>query len=89
MPFITSQFLTRSVGDRPAVLPAGYANFAVVGQFCELPDDVVFTVEYSVRAAMTAVFGLLGIERKPPGVFTAKSNPASIVKAFRALHGLG
>ena len=89
MPFITSQFLTRSLGDRPAVLPAGYANFAVVGQFCELPDDVVFTVEYSVRAAMTAVYGLLGMDREPPSVFTVKSNPASIVKAFRALHGLG
>lgn len=66
MPFITSQFLTRSSGDRPAVHPEGYANFAVVGQFCEQPEDVVFTVEYSVRSAMTAVYELLKLQRTPP-----------------------
>jgi oleate hydratase len=51
MPFITSQFLPRGAGDRPAVLPAGTHNLAFIGQFCEVPDDVVFTVEYSVRSA--------------------------------------
>src|SRR5581483_40794 len=45
MPFITSQFLTRAKGDRPQVHPKGYVNFAITGQFCELPEDVVFTVE--------------------------------------------
>jgi len=36
---------------------------AFVGQFCEIPDDVVFTVEYSVRAAQTAVYSLLGLNK--------------------------
>jgi len=88
MPFITSQFLTRAPGDRPAIRPAGYANFAVTGQFCELPDDVVFTVEYSVRSAMTAVYTLLGIERSPPAVFKGYHDLRSIVQAFGALHDL-
>jgi len=87
MPFITSQFLTRAAGDRPAVRPAGYANFAVVGQFCEVPEDVVFTVEYSVRSAMMAAYGLLGIGRSPPPVFKGHHDLRSIVQAFRALHG--
>ena len=86
MPFITSQFLTRAAGERPAVRPAGYANFAVVGQFCELPEDVVFTVEYSVRSAMTAVYTLLEIARSPPPVFKGHHDLRSIVQAFRALH---
>jgi myosin-crossreactive antigen len=30
----------------------------------ETPDDVVFTVEYSVRAAQMAVYELLALERK-------------------------
>ena len=47
MPFITSQFLRRQKGDRPDVIPEGSVNLAFIGQFCELPDDVVFTVEYS------------------------------------------
>ena len=55
MPFITSQFMPRVKGDRPLVTPTGTTNIAFIGQYCELPDDVVFTVEYSVRSAQTAV----------------------------------
>ncbi len=29
----------------------------------ELADDVVFTVEYSIRSAMAAVYGLLRLKR--------------------------
>ena len=50
-------------GDRPQVIPEGTDNFAFIGQFCEIPDEVVFTVENSVRSAMIAVYGLLGIKR--------------------------
>ncbi len=42
MPFITSQFLRRTKGDRPQVVPERSKNLAFIGQFCELPDDVVF-----------------------------------------------
>jgi len=34
----------------------GSTNLAFLGQFAELPDDVVFTVEYSVRSAQIAVY---------------------------------
>jgi oleate hydratase len=44
MPFITTQFLRRDNGDRPQVVPPGWTNLAFTGQFCELADDVVFTV---------------------------------------------
>jgi oleate hydratase len=72
MPYITSQFLTRDAGDRPQVVPKGYANLAFVGQFCEIPEDVVFTVEYSVRSAQTAVYQLLQLEKEPPAVFDSR-----------------
>jgi len=55
LPYITSQFLTRAPVDRPQVLPAGSISFAFVGQFAEMPNDVMFTVEYSVRSAQGAV----------------------------------
>ncbi|WP_199242496.1 oleate hydratase [Desulfosporosinus fructosivorans] len=64
MPFITSQFMPRSLGDRPQVVPEGSTNLAFVGQFCEIPDDVVFTEEYSVRAARIAVYKLFGINQE-------------------------
>jgi len=34
----------------------------------EIADDVVFTVEYSVRAAQMAVYTMLGIDREIPPI---------------------
>lgn len=88
MPFITSQFLPRDRGDRPQIVPKGSTNLAFMGQFCELPDDVVFTVEYSIRSAQTAVQSMLGLERGPPPVYKGAFDPRVLFKAFRALHDL-
>jgi oleate hydratase len=89
MPFITSQFLRRAQGDRPQVIPEDWTNLAFTGQFCEQPDDVVFTVEYSVRSAQTAAYRLLGLERDPPPVFKGEHDPRVLYRAFRALHDMG
>jgi oleate hydratase len=89
MPFITSQFLPRSMGDRPQVIPDGSKNVAFVGQYCELPDDVVFTVEYSIRSARTAVYSLLGLDREAPPVYKGQFNPRVLLEAFLALHEIG
>ncbi len=89
MPFITSQFLCRAKGDRPQVRPIHSKNLAFVGQFCELPDDVVFTVEYSIRSAQTAVYSLLGLTRTPPPVYKGEYDPRVLLKAFLALHNGG
>jgi len=85
MPYITSQFMPRGPGDRPAVIPEGARNFAVIGQFCELPDDVVFTVEYSVRSAWTAVHALTGQGSPPPPVRRTDHDPAVLLRAARTL----
>ncbi len=63
MPYITSQFMPRKISDRPKVIPNGSVNLAFIGQFAELPGDVVFTVETSVRTAMMAVWGLTGLDK--------------------------
>ena len=73
VPFITSQFLRREIGDRPQPVPKGWTNLAFIGQFCELADDVVFTVEYSIRSAMAAVYGLLRLKRQPPPVYKGRT----------------
>ncbi|WP_431606951.1 oleate hydratase [Paenibacillus thiaminolyticus] len=49
IPYITAQFMPRAIGDRPQVVPQGSTNLAFVGQFCEIPNDVVVTEEYSFR----------------------------------------
>ena len=63
MPYITSQFMPRNGADRPAVIPQGCTNLAFIGQYVELPGDVVFTVETSVRTAMMAAYGLLHLDK--------------------------
>jgi len=88
MPFITSQFLRRAPGDRPAPVPAGSRNLGFIGQFCELPRDVVFTVEYSIRSAQVAVGELAGLERRPPAVYQGALDPRVAFKAFMALHDI-
>lgn len=85
MPYITSQFMPRRSGDRPKVVPEGAQNFAVIGQFCELPFDTVFTVEYSVRSAMTAVHALTGQGRPPPFAKQSYRNPAILWRALLTL----
>ena len=85
MPFITSQFMPRGPADRPAVVPKGARNFAFLGQFCEVPDDTVFTVEYSVRTAQMAVYELLDLNREVTPVYRGYLRPGVVLRAFRAL----
>ena len=63
MPYITSQFMPRQIDDRPEVIPDGCVNLAFIGQYVEMPADVSFTVESSVRTAMMAVWGLTGLQK--------------------------
>ena len=85
MPYITSQFERRVPEDRPLVVPEGSENFAFLGQFVEVPEDVVFTVEYSVRAAMHAVYQLFGVKRPIPGIYHGLSIPAVAAHALKIL----
>ena len=71
MPYVTSFFLPRRAGDRPAVVPTGAVNFAFIGQFAETTRDTIFTTEYSVRTGMEATYQLLGIDRGVPEVFNS------------------
>lgn len=68
MPYITSMFMPRLHSDRPLPVPEKSKNLAFVSQFVEIADDVVFTVEYSVRAAQMAVYQLLDIELPIPSI---------------------
>ena len=87
MPYITSMFMPRMRSDRPLPIPTGSKNLALISQFVEIPEDVVFTAEYSVRAAQMAVYEWMGIERKvPPVTPHAKSHLAqfeALLKAFK------
>ena len=76
MPYASSLFSRRAAGDRPKVVPDRSANFAFLGQFTELDEDVVFTVEYSVHGAMHAVYRLLDVDKATPPIYHGLLDPA-------------
>jgi oleate hydratase len=82
MPYITSMFMPRAYSDRPLPVPASSKNLAFISQFVEIADDVVFTVEYSVRAAQMAVYTLLDVDRQVPPV---TAHDKSIKTQFEAV----
>ena len=86
MPYITSMFMPRALADRPAPIPKNSKNLAFVSQFVEIPDDVVFTVEYSVRVAQMVVYELLKIDREVPSISrhdkSTKVKFDAVLKAF-------
>ncbi len=84
LPYTTSQFMPRLRGDRPSVLPPGFERLAVVGQYCEIPANVVYTVEYSVQSARMAVAGLLGLPPVPPA-YEGLDHPNALVGALRRI----
>lgn len=86
MPYITSQFMPRVKGDRPDVIPQGSTNLAFLGQFAEVADDCVFTVEYSVRTAIMAVYKLLNIEKQVPEIYASKYDIRTIAAAAKTLY---
>jgi len=87
MPYITSMFMPRASTDRPLPVPKNSRNLAFISQFVEIPDDVVFTVEYSVRAAQMAVYELLGVDRAVPEIThydkSLKVGFDAVIKAFK------
>ncbi|WP_405114860.1 oleate hydratase [Paenibacillus sp. FSL K6-1217] len=87
MPYITAQFMPRVLGDRPQVVPQGSVNLAFLGQFAEVPDDCVFTVEYSVRSAMMAVYSLLALDKEVIPVHPSKYDVRVLLTALRTCLG--
>jgi len=84
MPYASALFSRRVPEDRVKVVPDGAQNFAFLGQFTELPDDVVFTVEYSVHGAMQAVYEFFGVDRPIPPIYQGLHDPKVGFKALQA-----
>lgn len=84
MPYIDAQFQPRKMSDRPHVVPKGSTNFAMISQFVEIPEDMVFTEEYSVRAARIAIYTLFDVkDKKICPVTPYKRNPKILKEALK------
>ena len=79
--------MPRRVTDRPLPVPRNSRNLAFVSQFVEIAEDVVFTIEYSVRAAQVAVYEMLNLSLEVPPVTphdkSMRAKLDAVFKAFR------
>lgn len=86
MPFIDAQLQPRAMADRPKAVPEGSTNFDTISQFVEIPEDMVFTEEYSVRAARIAVYTLFDINREICPATPYHKNPKALLKAAQTMY---
>lgn len=86
MPYITSMFMPRAKGDRPRVVPEGCKNLGLIGQFIETNNDVVFTMESSVRTARIAVYELLNLNKQVPDINPLQYDIRHLLKAVKTLN---
>jgi oleate hydratase len=86
MPYITSQFMTRATGDRPNAVPEGCTNLGLIGQFVETRNDIIFTMEASVRTARIGVYKLLNIPKQVPDISPTQYDIRNLIKGARALN---
>jgi oleate hydratase len=86
MPYITAQFMPRARGDRPWAVPKGSTNLACLGQFVETDNDVVFTLESSVRTARIGVYSLLGLKKQVPDIHPGQYDIRRLLRATRTLN---
>ena len=88
MPYINSEFMPRKVTDRPLGVPEGCTNLAFIGQFVEVQDDAVFTVETSVRTAMEAVYQLTRLDREVIEVYPSRYDIRSQITSMKRNLGI-
>ncbi|KAE8154458.1 67 kDa myosin-cross-reactive antigen family protein [Aspergillus avenaceus] len=62
VPRMTATLLPRNCDDRPQVIPEGMDNLALIGQFVDIPEEVVATMDYGVKGAQIAVRRLMGLD---------------------------
>ena len=85
LPYASAMFACRILKDRPLVIPKGAENFAFLGQWVELTEDIVFTVEYSVHGAMHAVYELFKAEKPIPPIYHGLMDPKVGIAALESL----
>lgn len=86
MPYITAQFMPRAAGDRPRVVPAGCTNLALLGQFVETSNDIIFTMESSVRTGRIGVYTLLNLPKQVADISPTQYDIRNLLKGARALN---
>ena len=83
MPYVNNIWLPRSRGDRPPPVLEGATNFELIGQYVEVPKEIAFTIECSVRTAWEAINRLLDRGPAPPPVYQGQHDPRALLAALK------
>jgi len=87
MPYVNNIWLPRSRGDRPPPVPEGATNLGLIGQYVEVPREIAFTIECSVRTAWEAIYRLLERGPAPPPVYQGQYDPNALFAALKVFIG--
>jgi oleate hydratase len=78
--------MKRAAGDRPRVVPEGCTNLGLIGQFVETRNDIIFTMEASIRTARIGVYKLLNIPKQAPDISQTQYDIRNMLRGARALN---
>jgi oleate hydratase len=83
LPYVNNIWLPRRSGDRPPAVPEGSTNLGLIGQYVEMPREIAFTIECSVRSAWLAINVLLRRGAAPPPVYQAQYDPKALFNVLK------
>ena len=83
MPYVNNIWLPRRRGDRPPTVPERSTNLGLIGQYVEVPREIAFTIECSVRSAWEAIYVLLKRGPAPPPVYQSQYDPRALFNALK------
>ena len=83
MPYVNNVWLPWSRGDMPPPVPEGSTNLGLTGQYVDMPREIAFTIECSVRSAWEAIHVLLKRGPAPPPVYQGQYDPKALFGALK------
>ena len=83
MPYVNNVWLTWSRGDMPSPVPEGATNLGLIGQYVDMPKEIAFTIECSVRSAWEAIRTLLKRGPAPPPVYQGQFHLTALWAALK------
>jgi oleate hydratase len=83
LPYVNNIWLPRRRGDRPLPVPEMSTNLGLIGQYVEVPREIAFTIECSVRSAWEAIYVLLKRGPAPPPVYQGQYDPKALFAALK------
>jgi oleate hydratase len=83
LPYVNNVWLPWSRGDMPPPVPEGATNLGLIGQYIDMPKEIAFTIECSVRSAWEAIRILLKRGPAPPPVYQGQYDPKALFGALK------